>query len=118
MEVVFLLLHMIVGILALFVQLYQINELGGHVSFVYQFIFSNPVLHRCCFDSSLHRLQGYHTSSMEYDVPQEVDERLHMESGMEDKLRLVRTREVAATPLPRPRRRATVVYSKSTRLLI
>ena len=43
MEVVFLLLHMIVGILALFVQLYQINELGGHVSFVYQFIFSNPV---------------------------------------------------------------------------
>ena len=46
MEVVFLLLHMIVGILALFVQLYQINEHEGHVSFAYQFIFSTPFLHQ------------------------------------------------------------------------
>ena len=42
-EVVVLLPHIIVGILTLFVQLYQIDELQGHVSFVYQFIFSNPV---------------------------------------------------------------------------
>ena len=76
-----LLQYIIVGILAFFVQLYQINELEGHVSFVHQFIFSNPVLHRFCFDSSLHRSQGYHTASMFYDPRQVVDERLHMESG-------------------------------------
>ena len=38
MEVVVLFPHIIVGMLALFVQLYQINELEGYISFVYQFI--------------------------------------------------------------------------------
>ena len=45
-EVVVHLPHSIVGILALFVQLYQINEHEGHVSFAYQFIFSTPFLHQ------------------------------------------------------------------------
>ena len=55
-ELVVLFPHIILGILTLFVQLYQINELDEYVSFEYQFNFSNPVLHLCCFDSLLRRL--------------------------------------------------------------